>query len=824
MSENYTKGVKKILKFAKEEAIRLSNTYVGSEHLLLAIIKDDSGSAAKMLVSLGSNLSNIKKIIQQETTLNDSKFSSVGNLPLTRRAERILKNSFSLAKKDGHLIASQQYLVLAMSKELDGVIFEYFKSIPIDSGMINAFIISNNTTNQKSDWQPKDISKPVKDFNIKSFKSFSRNITDMADSGLLDPVIGRNIEIERVTQILSRRKKNNPVLIGEPGVGKTAIVEGLALRIAQKKVPRLLWKYKVLALDMTGLIAGTKYRGQFEERMKKFMTELEKANNIILFIDELHTIVGAGGAAGSLDAANIFKPSLARGDIQVIGATTLSEYKKHIEKDGALERRFQKIVVNEPSINDTIDILEGVKEKYENHHNVKISSEIIKSCVQLSERYITDRFLPDKAIDIMDEVCSSKRLNDLVVPKSILSLEKKILNISKQKEDAVLNQTFEYAAKLRDKGKLLLAKLEKEQLKFSNESEDYLTITERDVADTLSVITGIPLHKITQKESEKILNMGNDIKNRIIGQDHAVNIVVSSIQRARVGFKNPNHPIGSFMFLGPSGVGKTELAKQLSDYLFESNSSLIKIDMSEYMERYNVSRLIGAPPGYVGYEEGGLLTEKVRRNPYSIVLFDEIEKGHPDVFNLLLQILDEGHLTDSLGHNVDFKNTLVIMTSNIGTAQISSSKFGFIDTKSSADYSSIVMEQVKKYFKPEFLNRIDDIITFNQLSKSDLYKIIDFEMNDLKNNLKNKHLSLKLYDSAKKVLLSDGSYQEWGARPIRRVIQNKIESEISLKFLDGSFSDLGGVISITGKDGNLIFKQKTLKSKKNTKKPSISSK
>ena len=824
MNENYTKGVQRLLKYAKEEAIRLSNTYVGSEHLLLAVIKDENGSAAKMLASIGCDLSKIKSFIEKENK-TDGKFSSVGRLPFTRRAERILKNSYLLAKKDGQIASNQQYLALAMSSESNGVVFNIFKSYSIDSEIINSYIISNNSFSKGVNLEPEGLTKTTKEMDVKSFKSFSRNISKMAENGLLDPVIGRTLEIERVTQILSRRKKNNPVLIGEPGVGKTAIVEGLALRIAQKKVPRLLWKYKVLALDMTGLIAGTKYRGQFEERMKKFMTELEKASNVILFIDELHTIVGAGGATGSLDAANIFKPSLARGDIQVIGATTLNEYKKHIEKDGALERRFQKIIVNEPSINDTIEILEGIKEKYESHHNVKISNKIIKNCVELSERYITDRFLPDKAIDVMDEVCSRKRLNDLVIPKSILNLEKKIVNINKKKEDAILNQTFEYAAKLRDKGKVLISKLEKEQLKFSSENEDYLTITERDVADTLSVITGVPIHKITQKESEKILNMGNDIKKRIIGQDHAIDILVSSIQRARVGFKNPNHPIGSFMFLGPSGVGKTELAKQLASYLFESDASLIKIDMSEYMERYNVSRLIGAPPGYVGYEEGGLLTEKVRRNPYSIVLFDEIEKGHPDVFNLLLQILDEGHLTDSLGHNIDFKNTLIIMTSNLGTSQISSSKIGFIDDSNGTDYEDIVINEVKKYFKPEFLNRIDDIITFNQLSKKDLYKIIDFEMDDLKNNLKNKNLSLKIYESAKKILLMDGSYQEWGARPIRRVIQNKIESEISVRFLDGRFVESGGMISITGKDGELIFKQQSIKNKKSNKKiTSISSK
>ena len=817
MNENYTKGVKKLLKYSKEESVRLSTTYVGSEHLLLAIIKDSLGDAHKLLATVGCDFNKMKTEIEKEISANNNSVT-MGHLPLTRRLERVLKRSYVLATKNGLNIANQNYLLLALSEEKAGLAKNILKSLSINSKILSSFII---TYNKDIPLKNKSNSPIIeKKDNLKSFKSFSRNISKMAESNLLDPVIGRQLEIERVTQILSRRKKNNPVLIGEPGVGKTAIVEGLALRIAQKKVPRILWDYKVLALDLTGLIAGTKYRGQFEERMKKIMLELEKAEKVILFIDELHTIVGAGGATGSLDAANIFKPALARGDIQIIGATTLNEYKKYIEKDGALERRFQKIIINEPSVSDTIEILNGIKEKYEAHHNVKIIDDTIKSCVELSKRYINDRFLPDKAIDVMDEVCSRKRLNDLVVPKSILNLEKRIDKIKKEKEDAISNQTFEVAAKLRDKEKNLIVKLEVEQNHFTSKNEEHLIVTDKDVADTVSLITGIPLYKITLKESEKILHMGDDIKKRIVGQDHAIDILSSSIQRARAGFKNPNRPIGSFIFLGPSGVGKTELAKQLANYLFENESSLIKIDMSEYMERYNVSRLIGAPPGYVGYEEGGLLTEKVRRNPYSIILFDEIEKGHPDIFNLLLQILDEGQLTDSLGHNIDFKNTLVIMTSNIGTASINSSNIGFVDKKANkGNNESIVMKEVKKYFKPEFLNRLDDIIIFNQLTLDNLYKIIDFEMMDLKNNLKNKNISLRLNKSAKKILLQEGSFLDWGARPIRRVIQNRIESEISIRFLDGKFIDGGGNISISGKDGELIFKQssnnkKILKKKK----------
>ena len=803
MNENYSKGIITILENAKKEALRLSHTYGGTEHFLLGIIQDSEGNAAFTLKSLGCDLQKLKILIEKEAPAN-SKTLNIKHIPMTRRAERVLKNSFIIAKKDGLNLSNQNYLLLAISIEKEGLASNTIKSMSLDSKVIDSFIKSSKkisyTTSNSSN-------KTKEDFNMNNYKSFSRNISEIAKNNLLDPVIGRESEIERVTQILSRRKKNNPVLIGEPGVGKTAIVEGLALRIEQKKVPRLLWDYKVLALDLTSLIAGTKYRGQFEERMKKFTTALENADNVILFIDELHTIVGAGGASGSLDAANIIKPALARGDIQIIGATTLNEYKKYIEKDGALERRFQKIIIHEPSNEDTVEILNGIKEKYEIHHNVQMSDDIIRHCVDLSQRYITDRFLPDKAIDIMDEVCSRKRLTDFIVPKSILNLENKISKLNKDKENAIINQTFEKAAKLRDKEKLLNGKLEELRIEFSNKNEDYSVISEQDVADTVAVITGIPVHKITEKETEKILNMGNQLKKRIIGQNHAIDILVSSIQRARVGFKNPNHPIGSFIFLGPSGVGKTELAKQLAQYLFDNDSSLIKIDMSEYMERYNVSRLIGAPPGYVGYEEGGLLTEAVRRNPYSIVLFDEIEKGHPDVFNLLLQILDEGHLTDSLGHNIDFKNTLIIMTSNIGTSKISSSNIGFVDSNEDQNYKKIMSDEVKKYFKPEFLNRVDDIVTFNQLTKDDLYKIIDFELIDLKRNLKSRSIDLKVYKSAKKILLQDGTHMEWGARPIRRFIQNEIESIISLNFLNNTFVNKPGYISIVGKDGNLVFKQ-----------------
>jgi len=810
MAENYNQDVEKLLKIAKQEAIRMFHTYVGSEHFLLSIIKDSTGKAAKTLKILGCDLNKLKSTIENQIKTSN-KSINLGHLPLTRRAERILKNAYTEAKINGFELANQNFVLLSLCLEKTGIVKEILSSFNINYEIVESYILADDkkssTIAHKTTSQQKSTG---------TLNSFSRNISKLAENNTLDPVIGRDEEIERVAQILTRRKKNNPVLIGEPGVGKTAIAEGLAIRIVKKQVPRLLWNYKVVALDMTGLIAGTKYRGQFEERMKKFMLELENTKNIILFIDELHTIVGAGGASGSLDAANIFKPSLSRGDIQIIGATTLNEYKKYIEKDGALERRFQKILVHEPTFDNTVDILYGIKNKYENHHNVKLSDGAILACVKLSIRYINDRYLPDKAIDIMDEVCSKKRLSDFHIPEEILKLEKKIQSVTKQKEKAILDQSFEKAAKLRDKEKVLNLKINKIQDTNSNNVENMLIIDESDVADTVSLITGIPIYKINQKESEKLLNMDQIIRKSIIGQDHAIDSVVSSIQRARAGFKNPSHPIGSFMFLGPSGVGKTELAKQLALYLFENESSFIKIDMSEYMERYNVSRLIGAPPGYVGYEEGGMLTEKVRRNPYSIVLFDEIEKAHADVFNLLLQILDEGHLTDSLGHNIDFKNTIIIMTSNIGTNKISSSSIGFVDSKniSNEKNNEIIMNDVKRYFKPEFLNRIDEIIFFNSLTKDNLYKIIDLELNDLRLNLKERNVSLRISPTAKKLLLEDGSHMEWGARPIRRIIQHEIESNISVGFLNKTFED-NILISISEKEGSLAFKS-IPKSKKTT--------
>ena len=810
MSENYTSGIQRLLKIAKEESLKIGHSYVGSEHLLLAVIKDNKGSASNTLIAVGSNVDKMKLLLKESLTASNVT-STLGNLPLTRRAERILKNSFVEAKNDNRKISGQNDLLLSMLLEKDCTLNKIFDLCSVDYSIIKSYITSSNNIKIIHKKKYTDSDKES------TLKMFSRNVSDIAKRGELDPVIGRNQEIERLSQILSRRKKNNPVLIGEPGVGKTAIVEGLALRILEKKVPRLLWNYTIISLDIPGMLAGTKYRGQFEERMRKMMLEIEKSSNIILFIDELHTIVGAGSAAGSLDAANMFKPALARGDIQIVGATTLSEYRKYIESDGALDRRFQKIIVYQPSIKSTVDILNGIKDKYESHHKVKISEDAIKACVELSDRYINDRFLPDKAIDIMDEVCSRISLNSSTVPESIIKLEKKLKQITKNKNDDIINQQFENAAKLRDKEKNVLKKIEliNNKLKITSNDLDIVEISDMDVADTVSIISGIPISKINERESVKILNIKDNITKSIVGQDYAVEKLVAAIQRSRSGFKNPNHPIGSFMFLGPTGVGKTELAKQLAHSLFNKKESLIKIDMSEYMERYNVSRLIGAPPGYIGYEEGGLLSEKVRRNPYSIVLFDEIEKAHTDVFNILLQILDEGRLTDSLGHVIDFSNTIIILTSNIGTQNISSSSIGF-NKSNEKDFKNDLNLEVKKYFKPELLNRLDETIIFNSLNKENLFDIIDLQLNDLRRNLKSKNMSLRISKSAKNILLINGIHREWGARPIRRIIQDEIENIISFKYLNGEIKE-NSIIYINGKGSQLIFKSKNKKDKAKSK-------
>ena len=816
MKENFSKGVQKVLKYAKEEAVRLGHSYVGSEHLLLGIIKDANGKAATALTSIGCDIVEMKAMIEDMAKPSGGTMT-LGHLPLTRRAERILRTTFSEAQNFNQDIANQVHLLLALSREDEGLSTEVLSAYTVDYELLATFITSAPAKAEKK--TPKKSKTPTLDI-------YSRDLSKMANEGKLDPVVGRNIEIERVAQILSRRKKNNPVLIGEPGVGKTAIVEGLALRIHEKTVPHVLWGQRVIVLDLAGLIAGTKYRGQFEERMRTLMLELETCTDNIVFIDELHTLVGAGGATGSLDAANMFKPALARGEIQIIGATTLNEYRKYIEKDGALERRFQKVMVNPPSIEDTIQILNGIKEKYEDHHQVILSQDALHACVELSERYITDKFLPDKAIDVMDEVGSHVHIHNIHVPEEIVKLEKNISDLRKKKESVIAQQKFEQAADMRDKERKLISKLNEAQNKWDqNDVASRPTVSEENVADIVSMITGIPLAKVAESETMKLLNMSEELKKCIVGQDDAIEKLTQATQRARAGLKNPNKPIGSFMFLGPTGVGKTELSKVLADYLFLNRDALVKIDMSEYVERYNVSRLIGAPPGYVGYEEGGQLTERVRRNPYSVVLFDEIEKAHRDVYNILLQILDEGRITDSLGRVVDFRNTIIIMTSNIGTSAVSSTSFGFksSQTDSNDESYSDIMTVVKKYFIPEFLNRIDEIIVFNSLSKEALYEIIDLQLNDLRSNLAKKLNILKISKTAKEDLIRDGLHREWGARPLRRMIQNEIENKISALFISGEFKE-DGVITIKSRNKKLCFEQnvnkktKKVTSKKKSKK------
>tara|TARA_Y100001970_G_scaffold88711_1_gene111992 strand:+ start:4691 stop:7153 length:2463 start_codon:yes stop_codon:yes gene_type:complete len=801
-NNEFSNSLQVVLRNAKKQALKLGDKYVDSPHMLYAMISKSDSDVYKILISIGCDIDSLKRELNLEFFKNKEKMSdySRAHIPLSQSSDFILRQSIKESKKLGYEKTNDAHLFLSLIKSADKKIFNLLTSFSIDYNLVLSFVPKHK--NLKAD--TKKSLYPV-------LELYSRNITDMAKNNMLDPVIGRVEEIDRLAQILSRRKKNNPVLIGEPGVGKTAIVEGLALRIIDKKVPRILWGQKVFALDLAGLIAGTKYRGQFEERIKSLILELEDATGVIIFIDELHTLVGAGSATGSMDAANLFKPALARGEIQIIGATTLNEYRKYIEKDGALERRFQKITVNPPSQEDTVLILEGIKNKYEAHHKVKYSDESINACVYFSERYITDKFLPDKAIDVLDEVGARVSISSVNTPEEVIKVEKQIKNIVKKKEQVIATQQFEKAADFRDKERKLTNKLNKIQSEHIKKTGDnFITISEDDVKNVVSLITGIPLSRVAESETEQLLNMEKELNKNVKGQNKAIKKLSDAILRARAGLKNPSKPIGSFMFLGPTGVGKTELAKVLSKYLFTNNESFIRIDMSEYMERYNVSRLLGAPPGYVGYEEGGQLTEKVRRYPYSVVLFDEIEKGHPDVFNILLQILDDGRITDSLSRVVDFRNTIIIMTSNLGSKKISSSDFGFIK-EGSGNRETNVMSYVKKFYKPEFLNRIDDIIVFNSLEKKDLYDIIDLQLADLRNNLQKKQNSLSFYKSAKELLLLDTKHRDWGARPLRRNIQNLVENIISEKFISGKFADKAGKVIVTAKNGKFKFSQKLIK-------------
>jgi ATP-dependent Clp protease ATP-binding subunit ClpC len=803
MEGNFSNRVQDVIRLSREEALRLGHDFIGTEHLLLGIIREGEGIAVKILRNLGVDLYKLKKAVE-DTVRTSGGTLTIGNIPLTKQAEKVLKITYLEAKLYKSDVIGTEHLLLSLLRDDDNVASQILHqfNVSYDSvrqeldNIINGKPSQSAAVNQHSQGSEKKLEKsktPVLD-------NFGRDLTKLAMEDKLDPIIGREKEIERVAQVLARRKKNNPVLIGEPGVGKTAIAEGLALRIVQKKVSRVLHNKRVVTLDLAALVAGTKYRGQFEERMKAVLNELEKAKDVILFIDELHTIVGAGGASGSLDASNMFKPALARGEIQCIGATTLDDYRQYIEKDGALDRRFQKIMVEPTTVEETIQILNNIKQKYEEHHNVRYTEKAIEAAVKLSDRYATDRFLPDKAIDVLDEAGSRVHLANIVAPKEIVELEEEIEKVKQLKNKVVKTQDFEEAARLRDLEKKLLSDLEIAKREWELKSETTVhEVTEEHIADVVAMMTGIPVNKIAESESAKLLKMSDELKKQIVGQDEPIEKLAKAIRRARAGLKDPKRPIGSFIFAGPTGVGKTELAKALARYLFDSEDALIRIDMSEYMEKFNVSRLVGAPPGYIGYEEGGQLTEKVRRKPYSVVLLDEIEKAHPDVFNILLQVLDDGVLTDSLGRRVDFKNTILIMTTNIGTREIKpAGTFGFGQPTEQDRYTTIkgvIEEAMKRLFNPEFLNRIDDVIIFHPLDTSHIKKIIDIHTESLRERLSALGVKLELTKQAKEFLAEKGFDPSFGARPLRRAIQRYLEDPLAEEMLKGTFSE-GMTISV----------------------------
>ncbi len=849
MDDNFSPKVRDVITFSKEEALRLGHDFIGTEHLLLGLIRKGEGKAIEILnmfdVDLGLIRARLEKLNPTIPTL-DSNIQKK-SLHLTRQAEKAIKTTFLEAKLyQSNSIDTAHLLLCILRNENDPttkLLQKYdvnydetkalYKQLHVDDAInlpINPIaetpsdddFADDKGSSSYSIQQPKG--KTAKKSKTPVLDNFGRDLTALAEAGKLDPVVGRLKEIERVSQILSRRKKNNPILIGEPGVGKSAIAEGLALRIVERKVSRILFDKRLISLDIASLVAGTKYRGQFEERMKALMNELEKNEDIILFIDEIHTIVGAGGATGSLDASNMLKPALARGEIQCIGATTLDEFRQHIEKDGALERRFQKIIVNPTTVEETIQILHNIKSKYEEHHHVNYTDEAIESCVKLTNRYMTDRFLPDKAIDALDEAGSRIHITNIVVPQQVLELEAKLEDIRDRKTKAVSGQKYEEAAKLRDDEKNIESALASAQNQWEEDSKlNREIVTQDNVAEVVSMMTGIPVNRVAEAESHRLADLPNMIKGKVIGQDEAVTKVVKAIQRNRVGLKDPNKPIGSFIFLGSTGVGKTQLAKVLARELFDSDDSLIRIDMSEYMEKFAISRLIGAPPGYVGYEEGGQLTEKVRRKPYSVVLLDEIEKAHPDVFNMLLQILDDGYITDSLGRKIDFRNTIIIMTSNIGARQLkdfgSGVGFGTSSKTAQADEhaKSIIEGALKKSFSPEFLNRIDDIIIFNSLERADIHKIIDIELDKLLNRISDLGYTLNLSEKAKDYIADKGFDKKYGARPLKRAIQKYIEDALAEEIVNSKL-DEGDTISmdLDEKKNELTIKIKKGKKPKET--------
>lgn len=823
MEAKFSNRVKEVISLSREEALRLGHDYIGTEHLLLGLIREGEGVAVGVLKKLGVPLDDLRAEIEKiskgtATQAHDVK--NLTNIPLTKASEKVLKITYLEAKIFKAQLIGTEHLLLSILRDKDNLASQLLSRYDVVYETVKEMLEYQSdgpSASQDTDDPDDDSSKifgagggqggqrggekkgteksrtPVLD-------NFGRDLTRLAEDGKLDPIVGREKEIERVAQILSRRKKNNPILIGEPGVGKTAIAEGLALRIIQKKVSRVLFGKRVVTLDLASLVAGTKYRGQFEERMKAVMNELEKSPDVILFIDELHTIVGAGGASGSLDASNMFKPALARGEIQCIGATTLDEYRQYIEKDGALARRFQMVMVDSTTVEETIQILDNIKEKYEDHHHVIYTKEAIDACVKLSDRYISDRYLPDKAIDVLDEAGARVHINNIHVPDEIVKFEEAVEEIKKEKNRVVKSQKYEEAAQLRDKEKKLLEQLELAKTKWEEKTRtEKYTVNEENVADVIGMMTGIPTNRIAQKESNKLLNMGEELSGKVIGQEEAIKKLTRAIQRTRVGLKDPKKPIGSFVFLGPTGVGKTELAKVLATYLFDKEDSLIRIDMSEYMEKFSVSRLVGAPPGYVGYEEGGQLTEKVRRKPYSVVLLDEIEKAHPDVFNILLQVLDDGILTDGLGRRVDFRNTIIIMTSNIGVRDLKDfgGGIGFSTAAKRENeeeaMKSTIQNALKRAFSPEFLNRLDDVIVFNSLQREHIHKIIDLILKKVFDRIAQIGYNVELTEKAKDFLAEKGYDHQFGARPLHRAIQKYLEDPVAEEILRGEIEE-GGII------------------------------
>lgn len=820
MEGNFSNRVRDVIQFSREEALRLGHDYIGTEHLILGIIRLGDGIAVRILKNLKCDLQKLKKSIE-DTVRGTGGTVTVGNIPLTKQAEKVLRITYLEAKLYKSDTIGTEHLLLSLLRDDENIAAQILQQFAVTYDLVREeldLILSGRPSKEddapeipepsveSSEPASKPASATARERKMEKTKTpvldnFGRDLTKLAEEGKLDPIVGREKEIERVAQVLSRRKKNNPVLIGEPGVGKTAIAEGLALRIVKRKVSRILFDKRVVALDLAALVAGTKYRGQFEERMKAVMNELEKTPNVILFIDELHTIVGAGGASGSLDASNMLKPALARGDVQAIGATTLNEYRQYIEKDGALERRFQKIMVDPTSPEETLEILTKIKAKYEKHHSVQYTDDAILACVKLTDRYITDRFLPDKAIDALDEAGARVHLSNITVPQSLLQLEDDIEKTSQEKNSMVKKQRFEDAARLRDKEKRLMEDLENAQNEWEKSAEDLVyDVTEEDVARVVAMMTGIPVNKIAQSEGLKLLKMKDELAGKVIGQEEAILKLSKAIQRTRAGLKDPARPIGSFIFLGPTGVGKTELAKVLAKYLFDTEDALIRIDMSEYMEKFSVSRLVGAPPGYVGYEEGGILTEKVRRKPYSVVLLDEIEKAHPDVFNLMLQVLDDGILTDSLGRKVDFRNTVIIMTSNIGARDIRNmgNGIGFAPSDQAFDYGkmkTVIQEALRKVFNPEFLNRIDDVIVFKPLEKADIHKIIANMADYLFKRIRDLGYEISLTDGARDFLVDKGYDPKFGARPLRRAIQKYVEDPLAEELLGATHKE-GATIKI----------------------------